>query len=356
MSTITGKSTRRSIARPGGRPFGLVASAILGLLLAMAMACGDTTDPTPTPAPAPTAMPAPTATPMPTATPAPTATPEPQLGSIVDLAVADGRFTFLVGALQAAGLVETLQGPGPFTVFAPLDDAFGKLPADTVAALQADVTALTDVLLYHVLPGSVMAADVTALESADTVQGASVAITVDGDAVRVNDAQVVVADIVAANGVIHVIDSVLIPPAPDAPATQTGTIVDLAVADGRFTFLVGALQAAGLVETLQGPGPFTVFAPLDDAFGKLPADTVAALQADVTALTDVLLYHVLPGSVMAADVTALESADTVQGASVAITVDGDAVRVNDAQVVVADIVAANGVIHVIDSVLIPPAP
>ena len=138
------------------------------------------------------------------------------------------------------------------------------------------------------------------------------------------------------------------------PEAQPGTIVDIAVADGRFQTLVAALQAAGLVETLQGEGPFTVFAPTDDALAKLPEGTVDALLKDIPALTDILLYHVVPGSVMAADVVKLDAATTVQGGDVAITVDGDTVRINDAQVVITDIAAANGTIHVIDTVLVPP--
>ena len=131
------------------------------------------------------------------------------------------------------------------------------------------------------------------------------------------------------------------------------TIVDIAVGDGRFGTLVAALQAAGLVETLQGGGPFTVFAPTDDAFAKLPEGTVDVLLADIPALTDILRYHVVAGNVMAADVVALDSAGTVQGAEVSITVDGNTVMLNDSQVVITDIEASNGVIHVIDSVLIP---
>ena len=288
--------------------------------------------------------------PVPTPTLAPTATPEPEPQSltIVDIAAADGRFGTLVAAVQAAGLVETLQGEGPFTVFAPTDDAFAKLPEGTVESLLGDVPALTDVLLYHVMGGEVKAADVATLDSAETVQGGSVAITVEGNAVRVNDATVLITDIEASNGVIHVIDTVLLPP------QELGKIEEVAAADGRFGTLVAALQAADLVETLQGEGPFTVFAPTDDAFAKLPAGTVESLLADVPALTGVLLYHVVPGRVTAADVVTLDSAATVQGAEVSIRVDGDAVMVNGAQVIVTDVEASNGVIHVIDSVLLPP--
>jgi len=130
-------------------------------------------------------------------------------------------------------------------------------------------------------------------------------------------------------------------------------IVDIAVEDGRFTTLVTAVQAADLVDTLKGEGPYTVFAPTDDAFNKLPAGTIEALLNDIPALTNILLYHVVPGKVMAADVVNLSSATTASGESVTISVMGDKVMINDAQVIIADIEASNGVIHVIDSVILP---
>ncbi|MDY0018726.1 MAG: fasciclin domain-containing protein, partial [Anaerolineae bacterium] len=149
-------------------------------------------------------MPEPTPTPMPE---------EPMPADIVDSAVSDGRFKTLATALEAAGLVETLKGEGPFTVFAPTDDAFAKLPEGTVEGLLSDIPALTDILLYHVVPDKVMAADVVALESATTVLGKEVAVKVEGDKVMINDALVVITDIEASNGVIHVVDTVLLPPA-----------------------------------------------------------------------------------------------------------------------------------------------
>jgi transforming growth factor-beta-induced protein len=282
---------------------------------------------------------------------------------IVDIAVADGRFNTLVAAVQAADLVDTLKSEGPFTVFAPTDDAFAKLPEGTVEALLEDIPTLTDILLYHVVSGKVMAADVVNLSSADTVLGKPVSIRVEGDNVFVNDAQVIITDVEASNGVIHVIDTVILPPA-DEPATlpETGAmlqadtdIVDIAVADGRFNTLVAAVQAADLVDTLKSEGPFTVFAPTDDAFAKLPEGTVEALLADIPTLTDILLYHVVSGKVMAADVVNLTSADTVLGKPVSIRVEGDNVFVNDAQVIITDVEASNGVIHVIDTVILPPA-
>ena len=304
---------------------------------------------------APAATPAPTATPI----PEPTATPEPMLSDIVDTAVADGRFTTLVAAVQAAELVDTLKGEGPFTVFAPTDDAFAALPEGTVDSLllPENKQALTDILLYHVVSGKVMAADVTALTSATTVLGKDVTVKVDMGNVYINEAQVVITDIATSNGVIHVINAVLLPPADEAAMEEKNTIVDIAVADGRFTTLVAALTAAELVETLSGEGPFTVFAPTDDAFAALPAGTLDTLLLPESkqALTDILLYHVVSGKVMAADVVTLTSAPTVLGKDVTITVKDGKVFLNDTvEVVITDIEASNGVIHVIDAVLLPP--
>ena len=265
---------------------------------------------------------------------------------IVEVAVANGSFTTLAAALEAAGLVETLQGEGPFTVFAPTDEAFAKLPAGTVEALLADIPALTDILLYHVVPGEYVAADVVEMTSAETALGPYVKIAVDGDKVMVNDAQVVITDVQASNGVIHVIDTVLLPPDKD--------IVETAVADGRFTTLAAALEAAGLVETLQGEGPFTVFAPTDDAFAKLPAGTVEGLLADIPALTDILLYHVAAENLSADKVLEMKSIPTVQGKNIEISQDMDKVMANEAQIIITDIFTSNGTIHVIDAVLLPP--
>ena len=146
----------------------------------------------------------------------------------------------------------------------------------------------------------------------------------------------------------------------DAEETTTTTapaalkdIVDTAVEAGSFTTLVTAVEAAGLVDTLKGEGPFTVFAPTDAAFAALPEGALDDLLADIPALTDVLLYHVVPGRVMAADVVNLSSATTVQGSDLTITVEDGAVMIDDALVVTADIEASNGVIHVIDAVLLP---
>jgi transforming growth factor-beta-induced protein len=288
--------------------------------------------------------------------------------SIVDIAVEDGRFTTLVAAVEAAGLAETLSGEGQFTVFAPTDDAFAALPEGTVESLLEDPEgALKDILLYHVLDQAVPAAEIVNFEGAETVQGENVAIAVrDGEVVLNDSAKVVITDLKASNGIIHVIDAVILPPSmTEAEASEEAmaeeemmdkkSIAEIAVEDGRFTTLVAALDAAGLVDTLDGEGEFTVFAPVDDAFAALPEGTVETLLEDPQGdLTNILLYHVVEGAIPAETVVTLDSAPTLQGSDVHITVTDDGVFLNDTvKVILTDVLASNGIIHVIDGVLIP---
>jgi uncharacterized surface protein with fasciclin (FAS1) repeats len=286
---------------------------------------------------------------------------EPEVApSIVDIAVEDGRFTTLVAALEAADLVGALQGEGPFTVFAPTDEAFAALPEGALDGLLADTDALSNVLLYHVVDGKVMAADVVGLDGQEvaTLSGESVMVTFDGENVMINESTVIITDIEGSNGVIHVVDAVILPPADEmADAEMDQTIVDIAVSDENFSTLVTALDTAGLVEALQGDGPFTVFAPTNDAFAALPEGALDALLADTEALSNVLLYHVVDGKVMAADVVGLDGQEvaTLSGESVMVTLDGENVMINEATVVITDIEASNGVIHVVDAVILPPA-
>ena len=268
---------------------------------------------------------------------------------IVQTAVAAGQFTTLASLLQKAGLVDTLATGGPFTVFAPTDAAFAKVPKATLDALAADPAKLKAVLLYHVVPGRVTAADVVKLTSAKTAEGRSLGIKVVNGSVFVDGAQVTTPDVEATNGVIHVIDSVLIPKEATAPKT----IVQTAVAAGSFKTLASLLKKAGLVGTLQGKGPFTVFAPTDAAFAKLPKATLAALAKNKAKLRSVLLYHVVKGNVPAAKVVMLRSAKTLNGKAVSIRVNGGNVLVGGARVTTADVKASNGVIHVVNKVLIP---
>lgn len=311
-------------------------------------------------APLPAAQVAPAATEAPAE--APTEAAMGEMSDIVDTAVAAGNFTTLVAAVEAAGLVDTLKGEGPFTVFAPTDDAFAALPAGTVEALLEDPQGqLTQILLYHVVAGKVMSSDLSDGMAADTVQGSPVTFTIADGKAMVNEATIVTADIETSNGVIHVIDAVILPPADEAAAEgaemaePAGNIAEVAAGAGNFTTLLAAVEAAGLVDDLTGEGPFTVFAPTDDAFAALPEGTIDTLLADPEgALRDILLYHVVAGKVMSSDLSDGMTADTLQGAPVTFTVADGAVKVDAANVVAADVEASNGVIHVIDAVILPP--
>ena len=268
-------------------------------------------------------------------------------------AAATGVHESLVAALSHAGLVETLQGEGPFTVFAPTDAAFEAAGIDLSNFDNDEANAtLTDILTYHVYAGSVAAADVTDGMVAAMVNGDDATFTVDNGSVMINDANVTSADVLASNGIIHVIDKVLMPPV-DEPVLED--IATVATNTGVHDSLVAALAHAGLVATLQGDGPFTVFAPTDAAFEAAGIDlsTYDNDEANAT-LTDILTYHVYAGSVAAADVTDGMVATMVNGDNATFTVDNGTVMVGDATVTTADVAASNGVIHVIDKVLIPP--
>lgn len=294
------------------------------------------------------------------AEPVPPAPPEEVSNTIVDVAIEAGQFTTLVDALQAAGLDGTLaDDSATFTVFAPTDDAFAALGEETVNALLADTDALSDVLLYHVITGSAVNAE-TALSLAGTTvemsNGDEVALTIRDGELFINNARVVTTDIEASNGIIHVIDSVLVPlPAPE----PTGNIVEVAQAAGDFSTLIAAAQAAGLDSVLADETQtLTVFAPTDAAFAALGDGVVNGLLADPDALADVLLYHVIQGAaVNSVQATALigQQAEMANGDSATISLREGELFINNARIVVTDIAATNGVIHVIDAVLTPPA-
>jgi len=403
---------------------------------------------------------------------------------IVATAIGAGQFKTLVAAVQAAGLVEALQGKGPFTVFAPTDAAFAALPAGALDSLLKDPKALSNILLYHVLPGEVMASAVKDGLTAKTLQGSPVAFKIVNGKPMIEGANIVATDVLASNGVIHVIDKVILPPAA-AAAAANGTMVKLAsdaklgsylvdeqgrtlylytkddknvsncydqcatawpplytaaaptggqgvngsllgtttrkdgktqvtyngyplyywvkdqkpgdttgqgvggvwyvispagekitagvpeakpaapaaakdivataIGAGQFKTLVSAVQAAGLVEALQGKGPFTVFAPTDAAFAALPAGTLDSLLKDPKALSNILLYHVLPGEVMASAVKDGLTAKTLQGSPVAFKIVNGKPMIQGANIIATDVLASNGVIHVIDKVILPPA-
>jgi uncharacterized surface protein with fasciclin (FAS1) repeats len=271
---------------------------------------------------------------------------------------ADARFTTLVEAVNAAGLAGALTGADPLTVFAPTNDGFDALLVElgiSKEALLADTALLTQVLSYHVLQDQVAVAGIELGRAITPLQGgffkiddeAGTLVATDG---RNRTANLVQADLLAGNGVIHVLDKVLLPANQD--------IVQTAQALPGFSVLVEAVVAANLVSTLQGPGPFTVFAPTDAAFTALLAElgiTKDALLADTALLTQVLTYHVVSGRVLKADVPVGTPIPTVQGEtfSVGATLAITDQRNRTANITATDVLTTNGVIHVIDRVILP---
>ena len=270
---------------------------------------------------------------------------------IATTAMSTGIHNSLVGALSVSQLVTTLQGEGPFTVFAPTDQAFADAGIDlNTFTTDEQIATLTDILLYHVYSGAVNAADVTDGLTVAMVNGDEASFTVTDGNVMVGDATVVLADVPASNSVIHVIDKLLMPPA------DLVDIAAVAMSTGVHDSLVAALVKADLVTTVQGDGPFTVFAPTDQAFADAGIDLDSfTTDEQIATLTDILLYHVYSGAVHAADVTDGLTVAMVNGDEVSFTVTDGTVMVGDATVTSADVMASNGVIHVIDKVLMPPA-
>jgi transforming growth factor-beta-induced protein len=267
--------------------------------------------------------------------------PEPvaEMMDIVEIAISSNpdEFNTLVEAVVAADLVSTLKGDGPFTVFAPTDAAFAKLGIDLSTLSKEE---LTNILLYHVVAGSVKSTDLKN-GFVETAGGFSIEINIDNGAV-INTSNVTSADVMASNGIIHIIDEVLLPPTED--------IVEKALSfnPGEFNTLVAAVVQADLVATLQSEGPFTVFAPTDAAFEALGVDLASLSKEE---LTSILLYHVVPGSVFSSDLSA-GSVATANGAMIAVSLDAG-VKINESNVIIANVQTTNGVIHVIDKVLIP---
>jgi len=268
--------------------------------------------------------------------------------SVVDIIVNSADHETLEAAVIAADLAGTLSDTGPFTVFAPTDDAFAALPAGTVEALLEDPSgALTDILLYHTVSADVRSTDLMDGQIVATINGKDITVTINTDGVFINDAKVTVVDLTADNGVVHVIDAVLIPP--------TVTVVDIIVNSPDHETLEAAVIAADLASTLSGEGPFTIFAPTDDAFAALPEGTVEALLQDpMGELTNILLYHAIAGQVLSTDLTDGQVASTINGKDVTVAINTDGVFINDAMVTVVDLETDNGVVHVIDAVLLPP--
>jgi uncharacterized surface protein with fasciclin (FAS1) repeats len=290
-------------------------------------------------------------TPTPTPTPAPTP-------DIVALAQATPELGILVEAVVAAGLVDTLKGTGPFTVFAPTNTAFAAALTElglTKDQLFANKPLLTAVLTYHVLPAKVASSAIPFGKAITTVQGSILKIDSVAGSVVITDgrnrtSKVVTADVAASNGVVHIVDKVILP--------ADKNIVQTAQSLPQFSILVEAVVAANLQGTLSGTGPFTVFAPTDTAFANLLTElgvSKADLLANTALLTKVLTYHVVSGRVLKADVPLNAPITTVQGETLTV---GSNLAITDqrartSNITATDVLATNGVIHVIDKVILP---
>ena len=268
--------------------------------------------------------------------------------TIYDIVSNSVNHTTLKAAVDACALDGVLSGTGPLTLFAPTDAAFNLLPAGTITALLNDIPALTDILKHHVVADSVMSSMLANNQPVTTLLGTDVTVTISGGNVYIDNAMVTLADLVADNGVVHVIDAVLI------PSTPTNSIYDIVSNSPSHTTLKTAIDACALDGVLSGSGPFTLFAPTDAAFNLLPAGTVTALLNDIPQLTDILKHHVVADSVMSGMLTNNQIVTTLHGTDVTVTISGGNVYIDNAMVTLADLVADNGVVHVIDAVLLPP--
>jgi transforming growth factor-beta-induced protein len=271
----------------------------------------------------------------------------PAPDDILETAGKAGRFRVLLKALEVTGLDEALTSDGPFTVFAPTDDAFTKLGKGTLEELLKDRGKLADILKFHVIPGSYTKDELLNEKIPDNLNGKQLRFSAAaGHGFSVNGTKVAKADIKVANGVIQVIESVLLP-------AEAANIVSTAEKAGQFGTLIKALEAAGLTAALEGDGPFTVLAPTDDAFAKLGDRTIAALLSDKEKLADVLKLHVIPGKIMAQDLAAGKGLKTLQGQTLRSSIVKGGLVIDESRLVDSDIDGGNGIIHVIDRVLIP---
>lgn len=283
----------------------------------------------------------------------------PASGTISSQVAANADFSLLESAVTKAGLNATLDGTGPFTVFAPNDAAFtaSGVTSTVIGSLSSDQ--LKTILLYHTIGSKIMAADVPAGPNARviTASGDSVFVTKNANAVYINGVKVASADIAASNGVIHVIERVLMPPA--------GNIVQVASADTSLSYLVAAVVRASTGSTnvagiLSGTSILTVFAPTNDAFRKAGFATIGAINAaDPNTLTSILTYHVVPGRVFSSDLVDAAQPATASGGNVTIGITDSGATVKGttnttaSNITAANIMATNGVVHLIDQVLLP---
>ena len=289
------------------------------------------------------------------------------LPSIAGVATGNANFSTLVAALSKAGLVSTFSGAGSFTVFAPTNAAFdaaaaallgsGKTGRDLVDAL--DVPTLTAVLKYHVVGDARNAQAVLSTSQLVMLDGNAAAIAQKSGRAYINDAQIVTTDIQASNGIVHVIDAVILPPSVAGAQRSSQTIAAIAAGNPNFSTLVAALARAGLVDTFNGQQVFTVFAPTNAAFDEAAkqlhysSGLELVQKLDIRTLTAVLTYHVIAGEQRAAAVVAADQLHMLSGVAADVSLRNGKAYIDDAEILSTDILASNGVIHVLGGVMLP---
>ncbi|XP_069138922.1 transforming growth factor-beta-induced protein ig-h3-like [Argopecten irradians] len=267
-------------------------------------------------------------------------------GNLVEVLQSNGQST-LVGLVQKAGLADALT-QGTFTIFAPTNAAFAKLPADLLASLGSDVNALANVLKYHVVQGSVRKQDASNEAQLDTLAGKKIRLNIysHNNEVTVEGSRITDFDLQATNGYVHVIDTVMLPP--------EGSIVDIVAGASELSTLLSQVQSANLASALTGDA-LTVFAPTNEAFSRLGSTVLNNLAKDPQLLKEILEYHVVPHTEYSAGLYNREYVRTLDTRHdvIRIGVSGSTVYVNNGKVLKADIAATNGVVHIIDHVLVP---
>jgi transforming growth factor-beta-induced protein len=282
-------------------------------------------------------------------------TPEPTQ-DIVELAQATPDLSTLVAAIDAAGLTSTLKGPGPFTVFAPTNSAFEALPEGALETLLANPTVLADLLKYHVVSGNIMSTDLSNGPVPTLLDGETIEVSVNGSVTLNGSATVTSADNEASNGVVHIIDEVLFPEGFELPKKN---IVEIASETSDLSILVEALSKfPDLVEALSAEGTYTVFGPNNDAFVALLGVIGQSSLDDIpeSVLRDILEYHVIStAALLSTDLSDGQTASTIGGEDVTVSIDGSDVFISDSKVIMPDVVASNGVVHIMESVMVPPS-
>ena len=271
----------------------------------------------------------------------------PPSNTVYDIVSNSPDHTTLQLAIDTCELDGTLSGSGPFTLFAPTNAAFDNLPPNTLTSLLSDLPTLTNILLHHVHGDSVMSGMLSDGDIVTTLLGTDLTVTIDASGAYIDNAMITIVDQIADNGVVHIIDAVLLPP-------PSNTVYDIVSNSPDHTTLQLAIDTCELDSTLSGSGPFTLFAPTNAAFDNLPPNTLTSLLSDLPTLTNILLHHVHGDSVMSGMLSDGDIVTTLFGTDLTVTIDASGAYIDNAMITIVDQIADNGVVHIIDAVLLPP--